>query len=1018
MTSQCSEADLKWLESVIAKAPVQSTSSMENQALKKYLKLNAIKYSPSLDVQTCVFVAYQTAVLMASMKDIKSDDIAVYGRVLSNLFPCNDTFKKVMPDWFANLAEQCKLKIISTAADIVQEFKKHGADYKLSHCKIHQGIPVVVTEHADNIKLKKVKVNDREKDLDRKKDTWTQVDSTEFPANVKTLDRNSLLFMTENFISRTRFVVTTREKYEGEVVTVYRVTNTNLLEGKTIKDMPAFCQYLNLRLRLKSEYINPVIGIIDVGKKDDASKKEEAPCIVFECNSKTTLFQYLVDANVFKQYLIWGKRLRIALDIAKGLSYLHDNGVVHKMLNPFTVSISNNLSIKLTSFGMEATHQTTGTSGGNWSNAAPEVRRNNDYTTASDIFDFGLILMELAGYRVHNNSDFGEVLSMSTTTCPRWYQELVQVCTEQDPNERPNIKDILLELEKHLNDYFLDAPRNSVALMELEKDQLTQSAVVNSLSDDISIVYGGIYKGMDVLIKRPNDNPKNKNITPIDHLFNEVVISTRVQSQNIVNQYGVLDCNNSSPAVVIANMNYGSLHDYISRVEDKNTFDQSIKLHIAISVAQALMDLHEFDYVHCNVDTRNVFMSSNRQVKLGNLSLAQPEGMLLSDVLFEYIQYLAPEVKEGKPFTKSADVYAFGKLLVALELCEQEAGDQQVNPAWCKDLIKMCCSDDAMKRPKIEAVVKKMKNLRDIAPVNFLQVKLKGIVDVSEQLKSLTSIESGALTYKEVIGSGAFGSIQKGVYDGNEVAIKVFKNETKTDANKANDFAREARVLYECQKSEHVVKLLGVNVKERQIIMELMDEDLGEYIKKMTASVFTWQQRLDIAVQTSKALADLHKYGIVHLDVKSFNYLIKHTKEGIILKIADFGQAHVIEETWGNLKNTTEVANLGVVGTVGWKAPELIKKAVFVEQITKIDIYALGAIFYELETLQVPKPKAEDVPDQMYEKNILHREIKLQLARDDCPFKNTANKCLFAEPARRPSADRLVVELENLLVKE
>ncbi|OQS07288.1 hypothetical protein THRCLA_00712, partial [Thraustotheca clavata] len=751
---------------------------------------------------------------------------------------------------------------------------------------------------------------------------------------------------------------------------------------------------------LKSEYINPVFGVIDY---DD--QYGTPPCLVIEDNTTTSLYQYLTDASVFKQYLGFGKKLRIAYEIASGLKFLHDNGILHKLLSPSTILMTSNLSIKLSSFGMEGVDETTGTSGGCCS-VAPEVRKHRTYTSASDVYAFGLILMDLAGYRVHTKDDFAKLLAMSVTTCPTWYQELVVMCTKSEANERPSIDQVQMEIDKHLKDCLLDMPKGCVGLMEENNNKLTQLAIVTSNSNDVVNVYGGKYDDIDVLIKRPNDTCKNKNITPVDHLLNEFVISTRVQSQNIVNQFGIVGSNSASPAVVICKMNNGSLFDYIARIEDKSTFSEVIKLHIAISIAQALVDLHEMDYVHCDVHSSNSFIDTNRQVKLGNLILAQPEGMLFSDVLFEYVHYLAPEVKDGKPYTKAADVYAFGKFLISLDLCEQDAPDEYtLSTTWCQKLVPMCCSEEPNNRPTMSKVLEMLKSFKT-DEVNFARVKLRGAVDIAEKLKDLPNIEVENITYGAQVGKGGYGAIQKGIYKDMNVAIKVFNDEYQFNRVKANDFAQEAIALYCCQSSKYVVKMYGICPEARQLVMELMDCNLTDYISQQgeDPKVFSWKTRINIAHQVTSAIFDLHKNDIIHLDIKSLNFLCLN--EDLTIKLADFGQACFIKEEWPEYSDSNQVASIGNVGTSGWKAPELIMKRVFVKNVKALDIYSLGVILYELDSLKLPNAFYGDMYPEMIDKKIGEGNSKLPFS-DSCPnkYKEIALNCMFYTPERRPKAE-------------
>ncbi|OQR88440.1 kinase [Thraustotheca clavata] len=600
------------------------------------------------------------------------------------------------------------------------------------------------------------------------------------------------------------------------VFIAYRFSNAmTLMDGIDANDIEAYGRVFdNLFDKIQSNatftkscarlaYINRVLCIID---RDEAT----TPRLLMESADAMPLSQYLIESSTFKEYLCWGEKLRIARDIATGLQYLHENGVIHKMLNTNTVLLSQNLSVKLSCFGMEGIDPTA--TSRSWCTVAPEVRLKRLFSRAGDVFSFA-----------------------------------------------------------------------SVAHRELMKDLLKQDAVI--VSDDIKNVYEGTYGEFEVLVKRPNDTPKYKNITPLHYLKNEVVISSRVQSQNIINQYGIIESNSTSPAVIIEKMTL-SLHAFIARIEDKGSFNESNKLHIAICIAQALANLHEIDYVHCNVHSSNVFMNTNRQVKLGNLILTQPEGLLLNEVLFENIHHLAPEVKASNPFKNSADVYAFGKLFISLELCEQDINDKSVEiSSWCYDLLTKCCNTIKKDRPAMEQVVRILNSYTSRSTPNFLSVKMKGEVDIPDRLAGVSSIDIAAI-----------------------IAIKI-------------------------------------------------------------------------TLQIAEAVADVHKFDVLHLNVKSANYLVTTVNGVLCIKIGYFGQCRMLED-WGQENRTNTCAEFGQVGAPGWKAPELLGNKATVEQINKVDVYALGVVFSVLDSLKLPIHEKNET--QIYKRSVMEERNTPQLSVD-CP---------------------------------
>ncbi|OQS03735.1 hypothetical protein THRCLA_21081, partial [Thraustotheca clavata] len=120
----------------------------------------------------------------------------------------------------------------------------------------------------------------------------------------------------------------------------------------------------------------------------------------------------MIDQDIQHPCLL-DQELTIARDIASGLKYLHDNGVVHKILNPFTVLMTSNLRVKLSCFGLEDVDSTAKASGV----VAPEVIESGSYSYASDVFDFGLILLELIGYHATHIDVLCEILLMPSVAC-------------------------------------------------------------------------------------------------------------------------------------------------------------------------------------------------------------------------------------------------------------------------------------------------------------------------------------------------------------------------------------------------------------------------------------------------------------------------------------------------------------------------------------------------------------------------------------------------------------------------
>jgi serine/threonine-protein kinase len=113
------------------------------------------------------------------------------------------------------------------------------------------------------------------------------------------------------------------------------------------------------------------------------------------------------------------------------------------------------------------------------------------------------------------------------------------------------------------------------------------------------------------------------------------------------------------------------------------------------------------------------------------------------------------------------------------------------------------------------------------------------------------------------------------------------------------------------------------------------------------------------------ALAEAHRAGLIHRDVKPENVLLADQPAGGgAVKVADFGLARAINA------ETQHTATGGVlIGTVSYLAPELVSEG---KADARADVYAAGVLLYEMLTGQ--KPHQGDTPIQVAYKHV-HEDI-------------------------------------------
>ncbi|KAM3343848.1 serine/threonine-protein kinase EDR1 isoform X2 [Capsicum galapagoense] len=128
------------------------------------------------------------------------------------------------------------------------------------------------------------------------------------------------------------------------------------------------------------------------------ASSQEKIAIVTEYMPRGCLFKALHKNN---QPLDLKRRLRMALDVSRGMSYLHRRNppIVHRDLKSSNLLVDKSWTVKVGDFGLSklkhATFLTANSGRGTPQWMAPEVLRNEPSTEKSDVFSFGVILWEL-----------------------------------------------------------------------------------------------------------------------------------------------------------------------------------------------------------------------------------------------------------------------------------------------------------------------------------------------------------------------------------------------------------------------------------------------------------------------------------------------------------------------------------------------------------------------------------------------------------------------------------------------
>lgn len=179
--------------------------------------------------------------------------------------------------------------------------------------------------------------------------------------------------------------------------------------------------------------------------------------------------------------------------------------------------------------------------------------------------------------------------------------------------------------------------------------------------------------------------------------------------------------------------------------------------------------------------------------------------------------------------------------------------------------------------------------------------------------------------------------------------VKVMRSDLFKDATQAARFWREIRVTRQLsQRSPHIVRLLDHGEDEhfgRYYVMEYLE---GQTLRdRLHASEpHSLVEIFTIVRQICEALEVAHNHGFLHRDLSPSNiFLDQQGPSSPWVKLLDFGMAKALEGTAH--KGLTQ----GMVGTPAYTPPEQWQ-AHRVDE--RSDLYALGAVLYELLTLSPP----------------------------------------------------------------
>ncbi|RHZ75041.1 hypothetical protein Glove_217g76 [Diversispora epigaea] len=166
----------------------------------------------------------------------------------------------------------------------------------------------------------------------------------------------------------------------------------------------------------------------------------------------------------FKE-LTWKKKTSILLTILHGLRNIHEMGLIHKDFHSGNI-VNQTLALSyITDFGLckPVSENNQEKIYGIIPYMAPETLSRGEYTQASDIYSFGMVMLEvLTSYPPYYNIPHNENLAMDIykglkpkikCEIPQFFKEIMEKCWNFEPFNRPTAEEMLIQLHKYFTDY-------------------------------------------------------------------------------------------------------------------------------------------------------------------------------------------------------------------------------------------------------------------------------------------------------------------------------------------------------------------------------------------------------------------------------------------------------------------------------------------------------------------------------------------------------------------------------------
>lgn len=204
---------------------------------------------------------------------------------------------------------------------------------------------------------------------------------------------------------------------------------------------------------------------------------------------------------------------------------------------------------------------------------------------------------------------------------------------------------------------------------------------------------------------------------------------------------------------------------------------------------------------------------------------------------------------------------------------------------------------------------------------------------------------------------------------GREVALKIIRSDLMHDVTVRKRFLREAEVSAHL-KHDHILPLVEFGEEQGRLFLVTPYIAGGTLSLRLQRGPIPLAEAYQLFSALVRAVAYIHKRGVIHRDLKPSNILLDQEGEQTYVRLIDFGIASI----QGMAANAQLTSAGNELGTIAYMAPERLSGVAAPSN----DIYSLGVILYQMLTGHLPQTDTmNELPPAL--ESIVQRCIALDL---------------------------------------